>query len=108
MAGDGCARHDNKKPRYKYTTTSKELANSFEEILLKLGYISYSRKENGRNINCRDIFRIYWSEHRTDTKFEVRSHIFLGLITPAKLYCVTVPSGFIITRRNGRIANTRQ
>jgi len=103
MAGDGDLRNDNIKPRYRYTTTSKNLSNAFSEIVLKLGYFSSTCLEKAKNERCNDIYRIYWSEDRVETPFEIRNQHISRTDYDGKVYCVTVPNGFIITRRNGRI-----
>ena len=103
MAGDGDVRHDHIKPRYKYSTVSKSLADHFSEIALKLGYFTSTGRERGSNSRCKDIYRIYWSEWKKETPFEVRKQHISREEYKGKVYCVKVPNKWIITRRNGKI-----
>lgn len=103
MAGDGDVRNDHVKPRYRYSTTSKDLADGFSEIALKLGYFTSTSLNKSKNDRCKDVYRIYWSEWKKETPFEVRKQHISREDYEGKVYCVKVPNTWIITRRNGRI-----
>ncbi len=103
MAGDGNVRDNKTKPKYKYTTTSKQLADDFSEICLKLGFWPKLSLEKSQHPNRADIYRVYWSEDRRQQKFTIDAENIHYEDYSGKVYCVTVPNGFIITRRNGCI-----
>lgn len=101
MAGDGTVKRSNTgKVRYIYQTVSKKLSEDLNEILLKLGYFSTSHFEESKG---NSIYRIYWSERRKKEKFTIRQRNIIKEDYDGEVFCVTVPNGFIITRRNGRI-----
>jgi len=103
MAGDGDVRYDTTRPRYRYSTTSKSLADHFSEIALKLGYFTSTSRSKGSNDRCKDVYRIFWSEWKKETPFEVRKQHIFREDYEGKVYCVKVPNKWIITRRNGCI-----
>ena len=106
MAGDGDTRNDMSQPRYRYTTTSQDLADAWSEICLKIGYWVTSSIEDNRDRypNRKVIHRIFWSELRTNTKFNIRKQHILRKEYIGKVYCVKVPNSWLIVRRNGRVA----
>jgi len=105
--GDGSRRLSVKgKPRLRYNTVSKQLSEDIYEIGLKLGYSVYINKEINRKLGdykTHDIYRIYLSlgneeKYRTIKKKNIKQIDYCG-----KVYCFTVPNGYIITRRNNKI-----
>ena len=79
------------------------MSSKFSEICLKLGYFTNTSIEKSKNKKCKDIYRINFSEKRKITKFSIRKRNIKQKDYKGKVYCVTVPNGFIITRRNGKI-----
>ena len=106
MEGDGNVRFSSSGvPRYKYTTVSKELADSVQEIVFKLGYSPKINKVKLENKNHNDIYIISWCESLKDQKFvSVKDRNIGRKKYNGKVWCFTVPNGFFITRRNGKIA----
>lgn len=100
MNGDG----NRREKRFRYNTVSKLLSDDFVEILLKLGYFSKTHKELAINDNCKDIYRINFSENRKLKKFTIRQRNIFHVDYDDKVYCVTSSTGYIVTRRNGTIA----
>jgi len=105
--GDGSRRLSRKgKLRLRYNTVSKQLADDVLEMGIKLGYSVSVKKElrpKYKNYNTHDIYRINFSmgneeKYRTIKKINIKQVDYNG-----KVYCFTVPNGYIITRRNGRI-----
>jgi intein/homing endonuclease len=104
MAGDGDVRLDRSTPRYRYTTTSKTLADDFSEVCLKLGFFSRTSKEDYVKISThRPIYRIYLSERRKNTPFTLRNQHIRHEDYSGKVYCVKVPNSWLFVRRNGWI-----
>tara|TARA_Y100000034_G_scaffold136138_1_gene211021 strand:- start:473 stop:5947 length:5475 start_codon:yes stop_codon:yes gene_type:complete len=103
VAGDGYERNDMLTPRYGYATTSEQLADDWSEICMKMGYWPKTGQEKPANENCRPVYRIYWSEKRTETKFNIREQHIKREDYSGKVYCVKVPNTWIITRRNGHV-----
>ncbi|GAG15103.1 unnamed protein product, partial [marine sediment metagenome] len=106
MAGDGDVRSDNLQDRFRYVTVSKQLADDWSDICLKLGYWPTSSIENNTDKypNRRLIHRTYWSENRKETKFNLRKQHMLREDYEGKVYCVKVPNSWVFVRKNGRIA----
>jgi very-short-patch-repair endonuclease/intein/homing endonuclease len=103
MNGDGSTRNDGILPRYRYTTTSEQLAGDWSEICLKLGYWPYVSQEKASNDNSRDIYRISYSESRRSKLFNIRQQNIKQEEYTGSVYCVSVDNAWIVTRRNGRI-----
>ena len=104
MNGDGSTRcRLDGITRNKYQTVSKNLADDVSEILLKLGHFSTTSVETcGPN---RTVYRIGWSSLVGDSDCAIREDRdgIKKLDYDGFVYCVTVPNGFIVTRRHGRI-----
>ena len=105
MAGDGNTRFTgNGKPRYKYTTTSKYLADSVQEIVLKMGYSPKCHKTTLDNPRRNDIYNIFWCESTKEQKYVTVKERNIGRMRyKDKVWCFTVGNGYFITRRNGKI-----
>lgn len=94
MKGDG-----NKTGR-RYNTTSKKLADNFQELALKLGYSASIKKECTKNIKHSDMYRIHiCTRSQFDTGRNSRSMIqYAGYV-----YDVTLPEHHVLlVRRNGK------
>jgi len=104
MNGDGSIRFTKLgSKRSRYNTVSKKLSDDFSEILLKMGYFSNIHLEKAKNENCNDIYRISFAKNRKSTKFTIRNKNISREKYNDKVYCVTVDSGFIVTRYNGKL-----
>jgi very-short-patch-repair endonuclease len=103
MDGDGDTRvSDTGTTRSRYSTTSALLADAVQEIVFKLGFNPKVKTEARRQSHHLDIYRVYWaseSEHRTVKRRNISEMEYQG-----KVYCLTVPTGLLVTRRNGQIA----
>jgi len=110
IAGDGS--RDPRKGRncILYSTTSKTLADQIQILCLLTGRtatVRQSYNEGHRNSVRHACWHVSIIEHnggRTSKHpvilgSSIKSHHYKG-----KTYCVTVPSGMVITRRNGKIA----
>ncbi len=102
MKGDGII------SKNTYCTTSEKLKDDFLELCCKLGYSCTVTKTSSNDIvinrkcKVKDIYRIYVRKRNGEgwAKVDnVSTQYYKG-----KVWCVTVPSGFIVVRRNGKIA----
>lgn len=92
MKGDG------NKRRNTYSTSSKKLADDFQELLLKIGYagvVKYDEKD--------EIYRVYINKKQKTPKVNTngqnnRKEIYYK----GKIYCVTIRNHIIYVRRNGK------
>lgn len=103
MDGDGDSRPSGKGQKHRYSTTSIELANAVQEIVLKLGYnpkIKFN-DENREKDNHLPMHRVYWCDNTTTNV--IRSRNISKIDYKGNVYCFTVPTGILITRRNGKI-----
>jgi hypothetical protein len=102
IAGDGDVRPSGRGIKTRYSTTSNLLADQVQEIATKLGYnakISYNEKRTEKH--HLPIYRVFWAQ-RTNTRV-VRSRNIENIEYQGYVYCLTVPTGLLITRRNGKI-----
>jgi hypothetical protein len=102
MLGDGSV--DKRKGNFngRYISTSRGLCEDFQELCIKLGLrctISLDRKAEG---NRKDLWSASWS--RGDDIFLRPTDNVHAVPYNGRVYCCKVPSGFIVTERNGRIA----
>ncbi|MFA5759438.1 MAG: hypothetical protein WC942_08815, partial [Clostridia bacterium] len=116
VAGDGSEEFSTEYEGKKYNqihrtyyTISEQLANDVFEIVFKLGYVPYIKKyppQYLKGYDCKDIYYVSWSETSSFGKFPIISS--KKSINRVKydgiIWCVKVPSGFFVTRREGRIA----
>jgi hypothetical protein len=105
--GDGSRivlKHGNK--RYRYSTTSKQLADDIYELIFKLGFApilqSFQRRTCVEHV-------VRWSETGKGLEPQVygnknvgKSH-FNEVDYDGIVWCFEVPTGLFITRRNGKI-----
>jgi len=105
MAGDGNVRFSEKGDvRYKYTTTSKLLADNVQEIVFKLGYSPMITVVEKTKEHYHDTYIVYWSELRSSKGYTVIKDRHIKRQTyNGKVWCFTVLNGYFITRRNGKI-----
>lgn len=101
MLGDGSIMGSN----FDYTTISKRLADDFMELAVRLGYDAhikgpYKRKE----AHHRDSYKIRMSYKKEypSANLLIKKHVhkeeYEGLV-----HCVSVPSGMIMCRYNGKV-----
>lgn len=85
MCGDGTYR----PKQYKYTTTSKNLADNVQELGLKLGYSVTTSKERSNNSKHSDIYYVRLNK-RSQISYIRKNQTSLTKYN-GKVYCVTVP-----------------
>ncbi|UCH72099.1 MAG: GTP cyclohydrolase I FolE [Thermoplasmatales archaeon] len=97
--GDG---HITKRNGFHFVSKSERLIDDLQEICIKLGI--GCTKQNNKN-----YFRM--ETHRTKTKpagdkwySKLMPHHFLFRNYKGKVYCVSVPKGLVLVRRNGKVA----
>lgn len=99
MLGDGCRTQHS----WHYDTTSKQLADDFQELLFKIGkcgniyYHTYYQKRNPKH---KPQYRINIRQSETSVLYKrgVKKVLYSG-----RIYCVTVPKYHTIyVRRNGK------
>ena len=101
MDGDGSV---DKRPGCtsgSYTSTSRGLCEDVQELAIRLGYRAIVSKHREAYENRKTQWRVSISgggDHVfSPEKIERRDY-------KGKVYCCKVPSGFIVTERNGRVA----
>lgn len=102
MDGDGHWEiKDDKSPYGTYTTTSKQLADDFQELAFKLGWCSFIRKDPPPTPkhNAKYIVNLCIRDEHSINSSDISLESYTG-----KVYCYTVPNGIFVTRRNSRIA----
>lgn len=105
MAGDGSERFsDNGNPRWRYRTCSKALADDVQEILLKLGVFASISLEPSENPNHSDMYSVNWCLGNTGGYVTVKDRNIKRVKYTGEVWCFTVPNGFFVTRRNGKVA----
>jgi hypothetical protein len=103
MLGDGHV--DTRTGNYNgaYYSTSKGLCEDFQEMCIKLGLraklVLHKPASEGRKAR----WRVLWSRGQ-DHHFNSPSTRIEKVPYNGKVYCCTVPSGYIVTERNGCIA----
>ena len=101
MLGDGTEDQRHNNHNGAYTSTSKGLCEDFQELCVLLGLRSTLSLHKPAEGNRKARWRLSWSGGRDFTlnnPSRVRKVPYKG-----KVYCCRVPTGFIITERNGRI-----
>ena len=97
MWGDG---HWCSKTYGVYTTISPQLANGFQLLAMTLGYKATIKKRNGVE-HLQDSYAVQvlggkgWS-------WLIKKHHIKSVEYSGKVYCFTMPTGFLVTRRDGR------
>lgn len=122
VKGDGSIynRKDKTKNGFAYYSTSKQLADDVYEIVYKCGLVptEFVRNDdnyiNRDNIIRRPIYTVIWSNcgngeyplvYKTNRNSQTKEKNNLLNIQKynGKIWCVEVPTGLFITRRNGKI-----
>lgn len=86
-----------------YYSTSKGLCEDFQEICIRLGLRCVVRLHKPAAGNRKTRWRALWSEGR-DHQFNEPSGRVRSVPYAGKVYCCAVPSGYIVTERNGTVA----
>lgn len=102
MDGDGYWSDRGRENSGTYTTTSKLLADTFQELCFRLGYRSSMRIDDRQEFGWKDIYVITVSSESTNHMMNVDKCIELVRYT-GEVCCFTTPNSTIVTRRNGRI-----
>ena len=103
VLGDGSVDARPRATNGSYHSTSKGLCEDFQEVCIKLGLRSTLSLHKPAEGNRRTRWRASWSEGR-DFQFNTPRQRVKRTPYHGKVYCCAVPSGYIITERNGRIA----
>lgn len=111
VLGDGYNINNKRSKAFKYFTSSEQLANDVQEIVFKTGYSSNivkrvrEKKYKGKKLGESYISNEYivsWSTAKDgqypSTFDKVSKESYKG-----KVWCLTVPTGLFVTRRNGKI-----
>jgi len=103
MLGDG-----NTDPRVGnnngyYSSTSKGLCEDFQELCIRLGLRSTLSLHKPASKAKKAIWRTSWSGGR-DFQFNSPIERVKKITYSGKVYCCSVPTGYIVTERNGCIA----
>lgn len=86
-----------------YNSTSRKLCEDFQEICIRLGYrctVSLRRPAKG---NKNILWAAYWSKGK-DYHFNCVAKRVKKVPYSGKVYCCKVPSGYIVTERNGCVS----
>lgn len=97
--GDG---HRCESGRMSYTSTSSRLADDIQEIAIKCGYSSSKRFVKSNNPNHRDQYYVSIVPHRK-THGLLTAKSFSEIAYSGKVWCVEVPTGLFVVRRNGTV-----
>jgi superfamily II DNA or RNA helicase len=94
----------NKKTgQYYFSNTDEKSVNFYQSVSVLAGYKTNKTIQiDGRSENFNDINRLFISKHTNTISCQAikkSSYNFDGTV-----YCVTVPSGNIVVRRNGKVA----
>lgn len=107
IEGDGSVRTTNLES-YSYSSVSKQLIDDVQEIALKCGF---SAKVWVQDKQCKSSFgksARYWvhfsrGKNSNGSFPVVRKHNINKVPYKGKVWCFTTPTGFFVTRRNGKI-----
>jgi DNA modification methylase len=105
MMGDGSRRRNSVGllEQHAYYTTSPQLADDVQELLLKLGYRSTMAKKKQENIKWNQLYIISRKISKESTIWSTR-HVFKEAYD-GMVYCATVePWHTLVVRRNGKIS----
>jgi intein/homing endonuclease len=86
-----------------FYSTSKGLCEDFQEICIRLGLRAVLRPHKEANGNRKAQWRVSWSEGR-DYQLNTPSSSVERVPYNGKVYCCSVPTGYIVTERNGCIS----
>lgn len=103
---DGDGHRPAETGRSSYYTTSEQLADDVQALAISLGHIAHIARETRDSQGHADKFTVRIGDpDRTHVALRPRRHLtrvrYSGLV-----YCLTVPGGAYITRRNGKAVIT--
>jgi intein/homing endonuclease len=106
--GDGYRHPTVNTESFTYTTVSKSLADDIQEIAFKCGYstcIRKAKKPDYKSFGKNTIYRVHISMGKFSNGSYpiVREKDITRVPYKGKVWCFTVPTGFFVTRRNGKI-----
>ena len=102
--GDGSVDKRERNHNGSYGSTSLGLCEDFQEICIRLGLKSSCRLHKKAEGNRKTRYRVSWSRKRDLNLNKEAMKRIQRVPYEGKVYCCKVPSGFIITERNGCIA----
>lgn len=99
IKGDG---HQYTRYNCYYYTASERLANDVQEIAIKCGYFSKIKERVGADKRRpkNKIFMV--SINKNKQTYKVKKKDLSKQYYSGRVYCVTVPNGLIVVRRNGK------
>ena len=98
--------HINKRGSIMYDTTSKELVNCLQTIFCISGYKITIKNRKSNSIKHKQRYRLYFSKQKyTCEKKGVKGGWFEQNYDDY-VYCLSVPTSFIVIRRNGKVSIT--
>ncbi|TFG12752.1 MAG: hypothetical protein EU535_05850 [Promethearchaeota archaeon] len=106
LLGDGNIHYGNKR----YYSSSKKLIDDIQELILKIGKSSIitvdKRKKmlNPLNNKYYKANEVYSLEIKPESKVGIRKKDIKRVNYQGYIGCVTVPTGFVVVRRNNRVA----
>lgn len=100
IAGDG----DINGVRYRFSTVSKQLKSQMREIMMKLGFSTYTRIEDPRKENRNIIYRTYWSSSLKPRKFKI--NVIEKIPYDGKMWCLEMPNKNFFIEIDGHILLT--
>lgn len=86
-----------------FYSTSKQLCEDFQEVCIRLGMRCVVRLHKEEEGNRKTRWRALWSRGR-DYAFNKPSSSVKKVPYTGNVYCCAVPSGYIVTERNGCVA----
>lgn len=86
-----------------FYSTSKGLCEDFQEVCIRLGLRCVVRLHKPAEGNRQTRWRAMWSEGR-DYQVNVPRTAVKSVPYKGKVYCCAVPSGYIVTERNGCVS----
>lgn len=103
VAGDGYTDHRENCDSGAYYSTSRKLCEDFQEMCIRLGRRCIVRLHKEAVDNRKTRWRAMWSPGR-DYALNTPKHRIKKVPYKGKVYCCSVPTGYIVTERNGCIS----
>lgn len=103
LAGDGHIDPRENCESGAYYSTSKGLCEDFQELCIRLGLRCIVRLHKPAEGNRKTRWRALWSRGR-DFQYNTPRQKIKKASYSGKVYCCKVPSGYIVTERNGCVA----
>jgi len=89
---------------YKFNSTSRNQADFYQCVATLANYRSLLRCDKGKEDNHNDLYRVSINKNRNKAECQ---RIFKSEIDyKGKIFCVTMPEGYIIVRKNGKVVIT--